>query len=156
MRELPCTATGAVDYYFPPGDKRDHVMGLVRLGQAFGRQHCGRKPGFLHHYICGIVAGMEKPTFANLLAELDLAAARRDAGDDHEPIERVSRSFELLTFHDPRAGRCQIALGTLRDYLTAAKKAKTNNTGHRLYEESALVNCAHAVHRAAKKQRKIL
>ena len=146
MRELPCTATGSVDYYFPPGDKRDHVMGLVRLGQVFERQHCGRKPGYLHHYICGIVAAMEKPTFANLLAELDLAAARRDAGDGSSPVERVSRSFELLTFHDPRAGRCQITFGTLRDYLTAAKKRKINNSGHPLSEELALINCAHAVH----------
>lgn len=120
MIEL-CTATGVAAAYIPPGKQRDQVMYLIRLGLPFRAQHVGRRPGFLHHYICGIVAGMEKPTFTNLLAELDLAAARRDAGGDREPIERVSRSFQLLTYHDPRAGRIQITFGTVRNYLTAAK-----------------------------------
>lgn len=116
------TATGTVAACLQPGAELDEILTLIRLGVAFRAQHAGRKPGFLHNYIVGLVARMPKPTFDNLLAELDLAAARRDAGDDREPIERVSRSWQIMTYHDPKKGEARVTFGTLRNYMTIGKK----------------------------------
>ena len=118
------TATGCLARYVPPGDDREKLLMLVRLGIPFARQHCGKRPGFLNRYIAGLVANMPPPiTFANLLAELDLAAERRAAGDGRgEPIERLSRTWEQLTFHAPKHGRQQIGFARLRNIFTEAKK----------------------------------
>lgn len=119
-------ATGALVRLVPPGPELDELLGLVREGIQFKRQHVGRRPGFLHRYICGVVEGMAPPvTFAALLSELDIAAARRAACDGRgEPIERVSRTWEQLTYHDPKRGRQKIAFGTVMNYFTKAKKAR--------------------------------
>ncbi|MDP3514184.1 MAG: hypothetical protein Q8S20_15705 [Sulfuritalea sp.] len=119
------TATGTLARLVPHGPERDELLLLVRLGVKFQRQHVGKRPGYLHSYVVGIVANMAPPiTFANLLAELDLAAARRAAGDGRgEPIERLSRTWQQLTFHDPKRGRQQITFGRLRNVFTTAKKA---------------------------------
>lgn len=124
------TATGTLVRLVPPGADRDELLVLVRLGVKFQRHHIGRRPGYLHRYIVGIVANMPPPaTFAGLLVQLDLAAARRAAGDGrNEPIERVSRTWEQLTYHDKQRGRQQVAFGTLRNYFTEAKKAKFTAT----------------------------
>ena len=121
------TATGCVARHVPPGDDRDRLLGLVRLGVRFQEQHCGKRPGYLHRYIVGIVANMPPPvTFAGLLAELDLATSHRSAGDGRgEPIERLSRTWEQLTYHDPKHGRQQIGFVALRKYLTKAKNARS-------------------------------
>lgn len=120
------TTTGAAALYIRNGPERDEILGLIRIGIQFKRQHVGRRPGFLHRYIVDLVAQMPKPvTFAALLSELDLAAGRRAASDGWgEPIERVSRSFEELTYHDPKRGRQKIAFGTVMNYFTKAKKAR--------------------------------
>ena len=100
----------------------------MRIGVKFRDQQRGRRPGFLSRYVIRIVATMPPPiTFAGLLAELDLAAARRDQGDYQEPIERVSRTWEQITFHDPRRGRQQITFGRLRNIFTEAKKANSQD-----------------------------
>lgn len=120
------TATGCLVQYVPAGPDRDVLLGLVRIGVRFRAQQCGRRPGFLNRYIVRIVQEMAPPvTFANLLTELDLAAARREASEGRgEPIERVSRTWEQLTFHDPQRGRQQITFGRLRNIFTDAKKSK--------------------------------
>lgn len=108
--------------YVPAGDDRDRLLGLLRLAAPFEAQQVGKRPEFLHNYIAGLVAGMDRPTFKNLLDELTLAAARRATDNGaHEPIESVSRSFELLTYHHPRKGRQQVTFGWVRNLLTAAK-----------------------------------
>lgn len=106
---------------------RAELLRLARLGQRFEKNHCGRRPGFLRRYITQIVREVTEakrpPTFAELLFELELAAARRDIrGEGASPVERVDRIFELLTIHLPRKGRIQVPFGTLRNLLTAAKK----------------------------------
>lgn len=116
-----CTATDCLVEYVPAGDDRDRLLGLLRIGVEFDAQHVGKRPEFLHNYIAGLVAGMDRPTFKNLLDELTLAAARRAADSAHEPIESVSRSFELLTYHHPRKGRQQVTFGRVRNLLTAVK-----------------------------------
>lgn len=121
-------ATGALVKHVPPGDTRDEIMMLVRLAIPFARQQCGKRHGYLHHYLVGMVGGMDgRPSFEKLLDELTLAAQRRDCSDGrHEPIERVSRSMEVLIYHDPIYGEKEIDFGTLRNRLTAAKKALKN------------------------------
>ena len=123
------TATGCLVEYVPPGADRDRLLVIIRQGMPFAeQQRMGKRPEFLHRYVAGIVAGMERPTFENLLYELALAATRRAAGDGRgEPIESVSRSFELLTYHHPIKGRQQVTFGRLRNILTAAKITASPN-----------------------------
>lgn len=121
-----CTTTGAAALYVRSGPEKAEIMTLIRLGLRFRAQQVGKRPGFLHLYVCGIIARMAPPiTFEALLDELGLAAIRREAGDARrEPIERVSRVYELVTFHDPTRGRQQVTFGRLRNIFTAAKKAR--------------------------------
>ena len=100
-------------------------MRLIRLGAAFRNQHVGRRRGFLHRYIDGLVARMVPPvTFDMLLGELELESVRR-AGDDGErvPVERISRSFSLLKYHDPKHGEQQVTFGRLKNILTESKRS---------------------------------
>lgn len=133
--------TGYAAQHLPPGTETESVLRLLRQGVKFDRRE-GKRPGFLHRYIVGIVAQIpQKPTFEKLLVALELEADRRDQGGD-SPVERVSRSFEFARFHDPRHGEKEITFGTLRDYLTAAKK---ENSGLPINGESRLKQCGHAV-----------
>ena len=100
-------------------------MRLIRLGAAFRNQHVGKRRGFLHRYIDGIVARMVPPvTFDRLLAELEMEAVRRAADDgERVPVERVSRSFLLVKYHDPKRGEQQVTFGRLKNILTESKRA---------------------------------
>lgn len=122
-----CGVTGYCAAHLPAGAETDGVMRLLRLGAKFDRR-MGKQPGYLHHYLVGMVGGMDgRPSFEKLLDELTLAAQRRDCSDGrHEPIERVSRSMEVLIYHDPIYGEKEIDFCTLRNRLTAAKKALKN------------------------------
>lgn len=127
VKRPPCTATGYAAKHLPPGDARDEIMVALRLGVKFRRQqHAGRRPGFLHRYIASLAARIKPPvTFERLLEELELEAARRNLDADGEalpPVEIVNRVWELATYHHPKRGRLQVAFGSLRNYLTAAKK----------------------------------
>lgn len=134
-------ATGFAAQYLPPGAETDDVMRLLRQGVAFDRRE-GKRPGFLHRYIVGIVAQIpQKPTFERLLTALELEAVRRDRGEK-SPIERVSRSFEIIKFYHPKKGELEIPFTTLRGYLTAAKK---ENSGLPINREPRLKQCGHAV-----------
>lgn len=110
----------------PPGPERDEMLGLVRLGARFKAQQAGRRRGHLHKYIVDIVSGMKLPvSFDRLLDELELAAARRELqGAAASPIEKVDRVFDLVTHHNPRAGRRQITFGRLRNIFTIAKRER--------------------------------
>lgn len=133
--------TGYVAAHLPPGAETETVLRIIRLGVKFDRRE-GRQPGFLHKYIAGIVAQIpQKPTFEKLLTALELEAVRRDRGEK-SPVEHVSRSFEFVRYHDPRHGEKEITFGTLRGYLTAAKK---ENSGLPINGESCLKECGHAV-----------
>lgn len=129
MAKQPDTATGTLVRYIPAGAKRDELLGLVRVGFKFqSQQRRGKRPGFLHHYIVGLVERMgTQVKFERLLEELTLEASRRNQeanGKALPPVETVSRGFELLTYHHPKHGERQVTFGTLRNYLTAAKKYK--------------------------------
>lgn len=121
-------ATGALVENFPPGAVRDEILMLVRTGIPFARQQCGKRPEFLHNYLVSLIPKLDTPTFENLLHELRLSAQRRDAGDDSEPIERVSKSMECVIYHHPKKGRCEIPFSTLRNKLTDAKNKQFTAT----------------------------
>ena len=97
------------------------LLHLARLGAKFAEQHRGRRPGFLHRELVRVAAG-RRLTFDELLCELELDAARRalyGAG----PFEKIDRVWGLVTLHDPRKGRRQVAFGTVRNLLTKIRKA---------------------------------
>jgi hypothetical protein len=109
------------------------MMITLRLGMKFRQQHSGRRPGFLHHYIADLVARIESPaTFKQLIDEIETAAARRNLaalGEALPPIETVNHVWGLVTYHHPRRGRLQVTFGTLRNYLTVAKKEQFLRSG---------------------------
>lgn len=105
-----------LEAHLPPGFERDELVRLARLGAKFAAQHRGRRPGFLRRYVRELVGKLETRTFEALLVELELDAVRRDVlGEDASPIERVDRSFEVLTYHDPKHGRRQVTFKTIRN-----------------------------------------
>ncbi len=108
-----------------PGDYE--LLDLVKLGIKFKRNQSGKKPEYFSEYLASIVKRIEKPTFKNLLCELELEAARRELhGEKASPIEKVDRIWEVLTYHHPKKGRMQMPFGTLRNQLTQAKKQIMN------------------------------
>lgn len=133
-------ATGFAAQHLPPGEQTETVLRIIRLGVKFDHR-MGKQPGYLHRYITNLVGQIPKPTFSKLLTALELEAINRDQGEK-SPVERVSRSFEFVRFHDPRHGEKEITFGTLRDYLTAAKK---ENSGLPINAEIDLPQCDHAV-----------
>lgn len=125
----PETATGGLVHYVPAGPLRTQLLGLVRIGVKFKQQHhAGRRPGFLHGYIVGIVGRMESPeTFERLLEELEFEASRRnqvEPGEPLSPVESVNRVWETVRFQHPSRGENEITFATLRNYLTEAKRIK--------------------------------
>lgn len=140
MKKRPdvCTTAEPVDRYadvtgrlvllIPPGPECDEMLGLVRMAVKFKRQQCGRRNGRLHNYIVEVVSTIKGPvTFEALLDELELAAARRElqrASASASPIEKVDRVWEVVTFHDPRAGIKEVTFKRLQNILTKAKKKR--------------------------------
>jgi hypothetical protein len=118
MPDKYADVTGRLYSLLPEGPERDELLGFARMGVLWKRQHVGRRPGFLQNYVQGVVDRLGvKPTFPELLDELELEAARRNLhGERASPIEQVNRVWELITFHDPKKGRLQ------RTYKTFANK----------------------------------
>jgi hypothetical protein len=109
-----------------PGDTE--LLELVKLGLRFKKNQFGGKPRYFSKYLVSIVKDIQKPTFKNILYQLELESARRGLhGEKASPVEKVDRIWELVTYHDPKKGRVQMPFGTLRNHLTKAKKKLTNN-----------------------------
>ena len=117
-------ATGFTAKHLPPGEQREEILSLIRLGVRFRAQHDGRKPGTLSRLVAKAVSGTGGAcTFAALIDELERCAARRALrGALESPVEKVDRIFEVLTYHDSKKGRSQVEFTTLRNHLTQAKK----------------------------------
>jgi len=103
-----------------PGD--EELLGLVRIGIRFKTQQVGRRPGTLSLLILDCARTIGRPTFAKLLKELELHAARRNLhGESASCVEKVDRVWQLVTVHT-KQGREQIPFATVRNHLTIAKK----------------------------------
>lgn len=124
MAELFGGVTGALVRYVPKGPEQDELLGLVRMGVYFKANHIGKRPGALSRLILDCTRRAGPPyTFARLLDELSLDAARRELhGERVSPVEKVDRIWELVTIHLPRRGRVQVPFATMRNHLTRAKK----------------------------------
>ncbi len=108
----------------PPGPGRTELERLAALGARFRAQHVGRRPGFLHRYLSGLVVDIPgNISFERLVSELAFQARRRELlGEAASPVEKVDQEWELLTFHEPKRGRRQITFKRLRNLLTAIRK----------------------------------
>ncbi len=117
------TATGWADAHLPRGRRRDEILGLIRLGATFKAQQCGKRPGVLSVLVLDCARQAGPPyTFAKLLDQLELAAARRELhGEVANPVEKIDRIWQLVTVHLPRRGRVQVPFASLRRHLTTAK-----------------------------------
>jgi hypothetical protein len=118
-----CTATGYAHEHLPRGKKRDDILVAVRLGLKFKAQQCGKRPGVLSVLVLDCARQAGPPyTFAKLLDQLELAAARRELhGEVANPVEKIDRIWQLVTVHLPRRGRVQVPFASLRRHLTTAK-----------------------------------
>lgn len=128
MKRLICT-TGCASKHLPAGDAGEELLALVRIGLKFRAQHTGKRPGFLHRYIAGLVAARAgRMSFADLLLELGYQARRRELlGELESPVERVDVEWALMTYHCPARGRCQVTFKRLENLLTAVKKGNPDN-----------------------------
>lgn len=124
VAELFGGATGALVSYVPAGADQDELLDLVRMGVYFKANHIGKRPGALSRLILDCTRRAGPPyTFARLLDELSLEAARRELhGERASPVEKVDRIWELVTIHLPKQGRVQVPFATVRNHLTTAKK----------------------------------
>lgn len=118
------TATGMAASYLPDGDESAEILTLIRLGQKFQAQHTGKRPGPLAKLVLDCARRGGPPfTFAKLLDEMELSAARRELhGEAASPVEKVDRVWQLVTIHLPKQGRVQKPWSTLQNHFTAAKK----------------------------------
>lgn len=109
----------------PDGGERDALLELLRIGSAFKTQHQGRKPGYLRQYIHCLVEELETRSFEGLLRELEYRALMRSLqGERSSPIEKVDRSFELITWHDPRHGRSQTTFKRVANIAQLRRKSR--------------------------------
>lgn len=139
-----CGVTGYAAQHLPPGAETESVLRIIRLGVKFDKRE-GRQPGYLHKYITNLVGQIpQKPTFEKLLTALELEAINRDQGEK-SPVERVSRSFEFVRYHDPRHGEQDVSFRMLREYLTIAKKEIARHNKVPVNTENDLPQCDHAV-----------
>ena len=115
--------TRYVEKALPPSPEREELLGLVRLGLAFQKQHIGRRPGALKQYLLQLVKKMDGAvTFENVLDELELEAVRREQqGATANPVEKIDRVWELVTFYHPQKGRQQLTFKTIKNSLTWCK-----------------------------------
>jgi hypothetical protein len=122
---IDSTATGLLVRYVPAGPKRDELLALVRIGTTFWRQwHIGKRPGCLAQLVFDCTRRAGPPySFAQLLDQLELAAARRALhGEQASPVEKIDRIWQLATVHLPKRGRVQVPFKTLQNHLTDSKK----------------------------------
>lgn len=120
---LYADVTGRLYSLLPEGPERDELLGFARLGVDMKRQHVGKRPEFLQQYIQELVdQEVKKPSFAELLIILEAEAYRRDRQNDHSPIEKVDRTWEILTYHDDHKRRRQVAFETVRNKLSRCNK----------------------------------
>ena len=119
------TATGMLVSFVPDGPQRDELLGLVRIGIKFDRQHIGKRPGALSRLVLNTARDAGPPySFESLLDGLERLAARREIhGETASCVERVDRVWCLMTIHLPKKGRVQVSFGTVRNHLSAAKKS---------------------------------
>ena len=114
--------TRYVENALPPSPEREELLGLVRLGLAFQKQHVGRRPGALKQYLLQLVKKMDGAiTFEKVLDELELEAVRRERGAAVNPIEKIDRVWELVTFHHPQKGRQKLTFKTIKNNFTWCK-----------------------------------
>ena len=81
----------------PPGGDRERLLRLVRIAEAFERQHRGRRPGALRRHVETTVARMPVRTFEMLLRELEFDALRHRLQGE-TPIVRVDRREEVVRY----------------------------------------------------------
>lgn len=118
------SATGYLVEHIPPGDERDELLGLVRIGLKFKAQHVGRRRDALTQYIIERARTLKRPTFAALLDDLETQAARRELyGPQDSPIDKVDRVWEYIGYQHPKRGYIRVQFSTLRNKLTFAKKS---------------------------------
>lgn len=124
MAEIVEDATSALVRYVPAGREQDELLGLVRLGLRFKAQQAGKRPGTLSRLILSCARHAGPPyRFEQLLDQLELCAARRELNGEHaSPVEKVDRTWNLITIHLPRRGRVQVSFATARNHLTTSKK----------------------------------
>ncbi len=108
----------------PAGPARDELLRLAQVGAVFCAQQRGRRRGFLHNYVAKLAGRLPAPpTFADLLEEMELEAARRALdGESASPVEKVNRVWELVTIHIPGRASRQVPFATLRNVLTVCRK----------------------------------
>lgn len=104
---------------------KEELIDLANVAIPFKAQQVGKRPEAFSRFLIDIVKDMPKPTFNNVLYELELAAIRRDKeGEQSSCIEKIDRIWQLVTYHHPKRGRLQMPFSTLRNKLTLAKKFK--------------------------------
>lgn len=81
----------------PPGYERDELLRLVRLGERFADQHCGRRPGVLRKHVESVVADLPERTFEALLVALEFDALLGNRYGT-TPILRVDRAEECVRY----------------------------------------------------------
>lgn len=138
------TATGTAAQYLPDGDETAEIMTLIRLGQRFQENHVGKRPGPLAHLILDCARRAGPPySFAKLLDELELSAARRELhGVAESPVEKVDRVWQLMTVHLPKRGRVQVPFRTIQNHLTASKKILlAENSRYPLNRDNDMKQC---------------
>lgn len=105
----------------------EDALRIVDTGIKFTKSQVGRRAGPFQKSVqqCALrcLDKGEMITFNNLLFELDLMACEREElGEQHSIIEKVDRTWELVTYHHPSNGRKQLTFKALRSHLTKAKK----------------------------------
>jgi hypothetical protein len=120
--------TGGLVWLVPDDSPEREILLLeLRFAARFRQQQQGRRPGFLHCYLAGIVARVapQRVPFEALLEMLTLEAGRINLeGEMSSPIEQVSRSNEVMWYQDPRAGRVQVTFKTIRNHLASLRPQK--------------------------------
>lgn len=115
----------ALNQALPDDDERAALLELLRIGSAFKAQHRGRKPGYLRRYIDRLVDELEAPSFEGLLQELEYRAVMRSLqGEQSSPIEKVDRSFEVITWHDPHHGCRQTTFKRIANIAQLRRKSR--------------------------------
>ena len=117
------TATGFASAHLPDSPEKDEILGMCKIVTAWRANHCGRRPGPVHRYLCEVADGLgDNLSFEGLVLELRYRLLR---GHDADMIlDDVETAEQVVTWCEPGKPCYTMPFSTLRNKWSIVRKIK--------------------------------
>jgi hypothetical protein len=122
------SATGFASAHLPDSPEKDEILGMVRIVTAWRANHCGRRPGPVHRYLCEVASGLgDNLSFDALVLDLRFRLLRGHGNDSNSAdmiLDDVDTAEQTVTWCEPWKDCYTMPFSTLRNKWTKVRKLK--------------------------------